>query len=323
MISTQPQPQSQPHPRQQAVLVLGGTGFVGRYLIKKLVAAGFTVTVPSRQPHHHTDMTAMSSVQIVDVEELTNLAGHRSGVKAWVMALNDHDALINLVGILNEPKHDGKGFEQAHVVWTQMALEAARQAGIKRYLHMSALAADAANGSSFYLRSKGKAEDWAHDFGEANSIAVTSFCPSVIFGPGDSFLNRFAQLARLMPGFFPLACPGARFAPVYAGDVADQFVCALHRPETAGQRINLCGPTDYSLRELVAYAARTSRHPRVVLGIPDWAARLQARLLEFAPGKPFSRDNYASLQTPSVCLAGCARQSTRMEDIAPQYLGIR
>src|SRR5690606_5559221 len=198
---------------------------------------------------------------------------------------------------------------------------AAHQAGIARYLHMSALGADAVNGSSFYLRSKGAAESWAHAFGSSHGIAVTSFRPSVIFGPGDSFLSRFAALARLMPGVFPLACAQARFAPVYVGDVCDQFLGALRDPGKAGQRLDLCGPRDYVLRDLVAYAARASGHPPRALPLPGWVARLQARALEFAPGKPFTRDNYASLQTASVCASGCPRQPTRLEDIAPDYVG--
>lgn len=303
-----------------AVLILGGTGFVGKALVRTLTEAGYAVTVLSRHAGGHGELASQPFVRVLDLPFNPEL--HDADASSLLATLlQGHVALVNLVGILNEPRHTGEVFEQVHVGFTKTALTAAHQAGIARYLHMSALGADAVNGSSFYLRSKGAAESWAHEFGASHGIAVTSFRPSVIFGPGDSFLNRFAAVAHLMPGVFPLACAEARFAPVYVGDVCDQFLGALRDPGKAGQRVDLCGPRDYLLRDLVAYAARVSGRPRRVLPLPDWVARLQAWALEFAPGKPFTRDNYGSLQTPSICAAGCPRQPTRLEDIAPAYVG--
>lgn len=311
---------TQPPFGAKKIMLLGGTGFVGRALAGALSQAGFSVTIPSRHVHRHRDLALNPGIRLIDrAPAASDMASVRAPL-SWAELMSDHSVLINLVGILNEPKHNGVGFEQAHVTFTQTALAAASAAGITRYLHMSALGADAVNGRSFYLRSKGRAEDWAHEFGEQNGIGVTSFRPSVIFGPHDAFLNRFVQLAALMPGVFPLACADALFAPVFVGDVAAQLMSAIESSELNGRRIELCGPTDYRLRELVAYAAKTAGHPRLILGLPDWASRVQARLLEFAPGKPFTRDNYASLQTPSVCSVGCPRQPTRLETIAPQYL---
>ena len=307
-----------------SVFLLGGTGFVGRYLTRALTAAGYSVTIPTRHLARHRDMRLWPKVLLLDTASpgSSDWAVTRTAA-SWETLMSGHAVLINLVGILNEPRHDGRGFEAAHVEWTQRALTAAASAGISRYLHMSALQADAARGSSFYLRSKGRAEDFAHRFGAAHSMAVTSFRPSVIFGAGDSFLNRFAQLAALLPGVFPLACPNARFAPVYVGDVAVVMTRALRDASTVGQRLNVCGPQEYTLKELVAYAAKVSGHPRWVLGLPDMLSRLQARILEWAPGQPFTRDNYASLQVPSVCPDGCVPQPTRLEDIAPGYLAKR
>jgi NADH dehydrogenase len=302
------------------IMLLGGTGFVGRALAGALSRAGFFVTLPSRHAQRHRDLALNPRIHLIDCKQAASDIATQRASLSWSEMMAGHSVLINLVGILNEPKHNGVGFEQAHVALTQTALKAAREAGVARYLHMSALGADADKGSSFYLKSKGRAEDWAHVFGEQNGIAVTSFRPSVIFGPQDSFLNRFVALAALMPGVFPLACAEARFAPVFVGDVVAQFMSAIENPGHVGQRIELCGPADYTLRELVAYAAKTAGHPRLIIGLPDWASRLQARLLELAPGKPFTRDNYASLQTPSVCAAGCPRQPTRLETVAPHYL---
>lgn len=306
------------------VMVLGGTGFVGRHLIPALQAGGYDVSVPSRQPDQHRNGHELAGTALLhlDLDTLATAFGHDgvSAANTLVQALSNHSALINLVGILHEPRHNGETFQRVHVDLAMMALQAARQAGVSRYLHMSALGASATHGASFYQRSKGEAEDAVHAFGARHGIAVTSVRPSVIFGPGDSFLNRFAGLARWTPGIFPLACAQARFAPVYVGDVCAKFVEALASPTMVGQRIDLCGPADYSLRELVAYAARQAGHPRWVLPLPDFVARLQARVLEHVPGKPFTRDNYASMKTHNVCGDGEARQPTRLEDIAPSYL---
>lgn len=298
------------HPahRPHAILVLGGTGFVGSHLCRALTSAGHQVSIASRQPHRHTALSRIPGLKLLELNN--NLQELAEG----------HDVLVNLVGILNEPRHDGRTFEKVHVDLTRDALRAAHAAGIRRYLHMSALGADATAGSSFYQRSKGKAEDLAHAFGHKHGINVTSFRPSVIFGPGDAFLNRFAQLARWVPLVFPLACPQARFSPVYVGDVVNCMADSIDDPATFDQRLNLCGPRDYTLEDIVSYAASVSGHPRKVIGLPDWMARLQATVLENVPGKPFTRDNYDSLQVPNVCPEGCPRQPTALETVAQNYL---
>ena len=311
---------SDPRGLRRAV-VLGGTGFVGRHLVRALSNAGWEVMVPSRHAARHRDMGLWPSVVLVDMNSpaQSDLATHRDATELADL-LEGADLLVNLVGILNERGNDGQGFKRVHIKLAKAALRAAAEAGVPRYLHMSALGADEEAGTSHYQRSKGKAENWVHGFGRKHDIAVTSFRPSVIFGPGDSFLNRFAGLAKLMPGIFPLACAGSRFSPVYVGDVTRRFVEAIDAPESVGQRLDLCGPHDYSLGELVRYAAVTSGHPRWVIGLPGWLSRLQARVMEWLPGKPFSRDNLASLQRPNICEPECRREPTRLEDVAPSYL---
>lgn len=299
------------------ILILGGTGFVGHHLVRLFVEAGHDVTIASRDISRHHALMKQPDVRLVNLNMDQRTENVSDGLRR---ELEGQHVLINLIGILNEPRHNGKTFERVHVALSKIALTAASGAGVKRYLHMSALGADATQGTSFYLRSKGKAEDWVHEFGPQHDIAVTSFRPSVIFGPHDSFLNRFAQLARFLPGVFPLACAHARFAPVYVNDVSRYFVKALTDPETIGQRIDLCGPEEYALQDLVSYAARVAGHPRLVIALPDWMARMQAFALEFVPGKPFTRDNYASMQTPNVCSVTVTRQPTRLEDVAPDYL---
>jgi NADH dehydrogenase len=295
----------------QTVCVLGGSGFVGRHIVSKLVATGRDVIVPTRRRNRHRDLLVLPRARVVeaDVHDPAVLKQLFSGV----------DAVINLVGILNERGHDGSGFRKAHVELAKKMLDAARASGVKRIVQMSGLNADAGSGPSHYLRSKGEAENHLHTF--AGEIAVTSFRPSVIFGPGDSFFNRFAELLRLMPGVFPLTCPNARMQPVYVGDVAEAFVNALEDHETFGKRFDLCGPKAYTLKELIEFTAKAAGLRRRVIGLPDGISRMTAWLSEYVlPGKFFSIDNYNSLKLDSVCNKGGACP-TAIEAIVPSYLG--
>jgi NADH dehydrogenase len=176
-------------------------------------------------------------------------------------------------------------------------VEACREAGVGRIVQVSALNAGHPRATSHYLRSKGEAEAILRDSG----LAVTILQPSVIFGPGDSFLNRFAGLLRLVPAVFPLAMADARFAPVHVDDVAAAIDVVLARDDFAGETLQLCGPGEFTLGGLVALTARTLGLERTVLPLPRWLARLQAAVMDFVPGKPFSTDNYRSLLLPSVC----------------------
>ncbi len=294
------------------VCVLGGTGFVGRHLCARLIRSGYRVRIPTRRRERHRDLLVLPGVELVDADI------HDPQALAQVFA--GCQAVANLVGILNERGHRGLVFQHAHVDLARKVVDACQSRGVRRLLHMSALGADATADTSFYLRSKAEAETLAHTL-SGPELAVTSFRPSVIFGPEDSFLNRFAGLLRAVPGVFPLACAEARFQPVYVGDVADAFVKAMNNPETHGQRYELCGPRAYSLRELVRYTASLIGVRRLIVGLPDWAARLQANIFEYVPGKPFSRDNYRSLQRDSTCPEDAPSCPTPLEAIAPTYLG--
>jgi len=291
------------------VCVLGGTGFVGSHLVARLIASGRRVKVITRRRERHRDLLVLPGVSLIegDVNDPATLKRHFTGC----------DAVVNLIGILNEKGHDGSGFRRAHVDLSRHVAETCRATGVKRLLHMSALGADAGTGTSLYQRTKGEAESLVRT--QSGDTKVTIFRPSVIFGPGDSFLNRFAGLLRIAP-VLPLACPGARFAPVYVGDVVTRFVDSLEDAGTFGQRYDLCGPKVYTLKELVQYTARTLGLRRAIIGLPDWASRLQATVFEYVPGKPFSLDNYRSLQRDNVCPGG-GTCPTSLESVAPRYLG--
>ena len=294
------------------VCILGGTGFVGRHLAARLVARGHSVKVLTRHRFLHTDMLVLPTLDLVqaDVYDPGVLRREFEGC----------DAVVNLVGILNERGHKGAGFRLAHVGFTEAVLQACRGARVPRLLHMSALNADK-RGPSHYLRTKGEAAALVL---AAKQPQVTVFEPSVIFGPGDSFLTRFARLLKHTPLLFPLAWPKALFAPVYVGDVVEAFTRCLEQRLGVGQRYMLCGPRVYTLRQLVAYTAKLSGLRRLVIGLPRPAAWLQAALMEWLPGKPFSLDNYRSLKVDSVSdedgLAELGITATPLEAIAPTYL---
>lgn len=291
------------------VCLFGGTGFVGKLLAARLIAKGYHVKVLTRHKHRHQNLSVTPNLTLAECE-LSNPSQIEKELRGF-------DAAINLVGILNEFSDDG--FVKTHVTLTKNIVSACQANDVTRFLQMSALHADE-NGLSHYLQTKGQAENYVHAAHSGN-FAVTSFRPSVIFGPGDSFLNRFAALLNQIPVAFPLACANTRFAPVFVGDVADAFVNALEDPARFNKRINLCGPKTYTLHELVKYTADIVGVKRKIIDLPDWASKLQASIMGVMPGKPFTRDNYLSLQIDSVCGSQDIPCPTALESIAPSYLG--
>ncbi len=301
-------------PRKK-IVVLGGTGFVGQHLCAALVQAGHRVRVLSRNPDRAKELTVLPTLTLkyanIYQQDLLN------------KACEGADVLINLVGILNEDGHRGSGFRKAHVTLAQKVVATCLYNHIPRLLHMSALNADASKGRSYYLRTKGEAESYVHAH-HVGQIHVTSFRPSVMFGPNDSFLNRFADLLAYAPGIFPLPLPNSLFAPIYVGDVVNAMIRSLDLSATYGQRYELCGPKVYTLKELVTYIAKLKHMHRLVIGLPLWLSSWQANMMEYLPGKPFSRDNYLSALTPSVCQQPMPKllglNLTPLESIAPLYL---
>lgn len=300
-----------PPPRR--IALLGGTGFVGTALAARLAADGHELRLLTRDPRRADHLRVLPRARVLRADVHDEAALRR--------ALEGCDTVINLVGILNEKGFSGRGFTQAHAELARKTVAAAAAAGATRLLHMSALGA-AEDGPSFYLRSKGVAE--RHVRAAPPALAWTIFRPSVIFGAGDSFMNRFAGLLRLSRGVIPLARAGARFAPVWVGDVAEAFARALADRSTAGRSYDLCGPEVFALGALVRLAGESSGTRAHVLPLPDWAARLQARVMDFVPGKPFSTDNYRSLTVDNISDDdGCARLGitpASLRAIAPTYL---
>ncbi len=291
------------------ICILGGCGFVGRHLCVELSNRGHLLKILTRRRECHRELLVLPNALIIeaDIHDETQLNEH----------FKDCDVIVNLIGILNEKGFNGKGFHYAHVELARKIITTCLTCKVPRLLHMSALNADP-NGKSFYLRTKGEAENYVHNFA-TNKINVTSFRPSVIFGPEDDFLNRFATILKLTSLFFPLACAICKFAPAYVGDVIKIMADSLTDPDAAGTRINLCGPKQYSLIQIVQYVATTCVLKRKIFGLPDSLSKFQAKTLQRLPSKLFSMDNYHSLQKDSICSENnlC---TTGLEIIAPKYL---
>ncbi|KRD32201.1 hypothetical protein ASE35_14355 [Lysobacter sp. Root916] len=267
------------------VVVLGGTGFVGRRLVARLLRDGHRLTVLSRggDPAKRALLPRDSSLIEGDV--------HDSGFLRAV--LDDADAVVNLIGILNERGDDGSGFERVYVGQLESLIEAMREMGVRRLLQMSALGAG--SGDSHYLQARGRAEQRVR----ASGLDWTLFRPSVIAGPGDGLFCRFDQLLRFAPAL-PIGRAEARFQPVWVGDVVQAYARALADGGSIGHSYDLVGPDVYTLAELVRLTARARGRLRAVIPLPQALGRLQAGIGEHLPGKPISRDNWRSLQTDSV-----------------------
>ena len=297
------------------IAILGGTGFVGQSLCNRLSKDGYKLKVPTRNREYNRDnLILLPNLELIETdihnsEDLKEL-------------LIDCDAVINLVGILNEKRNNGKGFRKVHVELVKNLISICKVHGIRRILQISALGADAKNGKSFYLKTKGEAEKLLR----SNSVGIktTILKPSVIFGKKDSFFNRFAKLLKICPFFFPLACYKTKFSPIYVLDVVEMIAKSINDPNSYNKSYQLCGPKTYSLKNLISFTSETLDLKCVIIPLNNTLSYIQARVFDFLPNKPFSTDNYLSAQTDSICecndLFRYNIKPTAIEDIVPQYL---
>lgn len=293
------------------VLLIGGSGFIGRRVAAHLDAAGMRVTVPTRRPQNARTLLLLPQTEVVpaDIGDDRQLRG----------LLRDADAVVNLVGVLHSRPGQpwGPAFEAAHVDLPRRLVGACDALGIARLVHVSALGA-AADAPSEYLRSKAAGEDAVR----AGATPWTILRPSVVFGPEDRFLNLFAGLLKCFP-VLPLGGARARMQPVYVGDVAQAVLDCLQRKEARGHTFEVAGPTVYTLSELITYVAEVQRRRRGVVALPAGLARLQAAVLECLPGPLMSRDNLRSLQVHNVASGEplpFGRRPTALEAVAPDWL---
>jgi len=317
------------------ILVLGGTGFVGAHVCEKLARHGWQVTVPTRR--------RANALAVQHLPGLTVLELNVHDEAALASAVAGQDAVVNLVAILHG---DQATFEHVHVALPQKLARVCLAAGVAQVVHVSALGADAlqpARLPSMYLRTKSEGEAvllQAAQGGSAGAAADKGFDlsilrPSVIFGAQDKFLNLFAKLQKILP-VMPLAGASARFQPVWVEDVASAVVACLQSDVVlpSPRTIELAGPQVFTLKQLVQLAAQLSGtcagRGRPVLPLPDWAGRLQATLMGFAPGEPLmSLDNLESMKIDNVAsgkfpdLDALGIHAAALEPVAQAYLSVK
>lgn len=298
------------------IYIQGGSGFVGSHLTRRLASDGHEISIGTRYAKSAQHLSVVPGVRIVQCDPCDDAQ--------LAKVLAGQHVVINLVGILNERGFGGRGFQRAHVDLVAQLIKGAEAADCRRFVQMSSL--NAGKGDSHYLRSRGQAESLVAAAAERGRLETTLFRPSTIFGPDDSFLNRFADLLKISP-VLPLARPGARFQPVYVGDVVEAFARSLGRADSNGRIYELGGAEQWALKDLVVWLAGQLGRRRLIIGLPDVAGRLQGAVFDFVPGKPFSSDNFKSLLIDSVCsgdmpgFEALGIEPWGMADLAPTWLG--
>ena len=286
---------------KKQIAIIGGSGFVGNALREALQNRSYAVRIISRRRLSIPE----TDCRIYNPEKPQTL----------VPALASCHVAVNLVGILNQRIFRRHEFNAVHVKLVESIIDACKRQKIRHYLHTSALNVSA-EAPSRYLRSKYQGELIARNSGLRTAI----FRPSVVFGRGDSFINRFAGLLRILARPFPLACPKTRLAPVYVGDLVQLMLDSIENPPAAQQIMHVCGPRIYTLQELVEYTAHELGRKALIIPLPETLAKIQALIAGALPGRPFTMDNYRSLQLHSICPEKTTLCGTRLEDIVPSYI---
>lgn len=277
------------------ILVVGGTGFIGRELVAKLAAQGRRVIVPTRRRERARALILLPGVEVVEADVMRPEA-----LRTLVAGC---DAAINLVGILHgRSGSDGFGpdFARAHIALPTALAQACADQGVRRLIHISALGVTDGGERSLpsrYLRSKAAGEAALRS---VRGLDLTILRPSVVFGADDAFLNLFGKLQAVLP-VVALAGSEAKFQPIWVGDVAQAAVNALDDPRCIGQTYPLAGPEIFTLRQLVQLAGQWAGHTRPIIGLPRSLGRLVALGMECAPGAPLmTRDNIDSMSIDNV-----------------------
>jgi NADH dehydrogenase len=312
----------------QNVFVLGGTGFVGAHVCEKLVQQGWQLTVPTRRWDNARSILHLPQVDVLELDVHDEAA--------LTQAMAGHDAVVNLIALLHGSP---AAFQKVHVALPQKIARACMATGVKQLVHVSALGVNGQqpdSAPSHYLRSKGQGEAalvQAAGTGVNAAFNLTILRPSVIFGAEDHFLNLFAKLQKVFP-VMPLAGAHTRFQPVWVQDVALAVVRSLERPPTLGHTpcvVEVCGPDIFTLKQLVQLSAQLAGvnkgWGRPVIPLPLWVGRIQALMLELAPGPTLmSRDNLNSMRMDNVAtgllpgLESLGIKAAALRPIAAEYL---
>lgn len=298
---------------RKVATVFGGSGFIGRYLVQRLANHDFVVRVAVRDPAGARFLQTQGRVG-----QIVPLAASVTEEAAAARAIAGANLVVNLVGILHERRPGD--FQRIQAEGAGRVARLAAAAGAERLVHVSAIGADPASPSA-YGRSKGEGEQAVR----AAFPGAVILRPSIVFGPEDGFFNRFAGLSRMLP-FMPVIAGGTRFQPVHVGDVAAAIVAAAEREDTPGRTFELGGPRVASFRELLRYILEVTGSRKPLVDIPPGIAALQARMGEFLPNPPLTRDQLLMLERDNVVAEGAAGLAElgiapkAMEAVVPGYL---
>ncbi|MEQ1789717.1 MAG: complex I NDUFA9 subunit family protein [Rickettsiales bacterium] len=301
---------------QRVITILGGTGFLGRYVVQRLARAGFRLRVISRNPEAALELKATGNVG-----QITLIAGNINNPESYVTALNGSYGVINLTGILFE--RGNQKFSSIHSLGAEKLAIAAKAAGVKRFIHISALGIDHEFGSS-YARSKLLGERAVlSSFPEATVLR-----PSIIFGAEDNFFNKFAKMASISPALPLIGGGKTLFQPVYVDDIAHAIEVCLQKDETQGQIYELGGERIYSFKQILEYILKLTGKKRLLITLPFGLASFIAKIAEFCPNPPLTRDQvkllkYNNTVNPDAkTFADLEITPTSAEVIIPEYLSI-
>jgi NADH dehydrogenase len=298
---------------RRVATVFGGSGFIGRYVVKRLAQRGFVVRVAVRDPEGALFLKPMGAVG-----QIVPLYAPLSAEAAVARAVEQAEVVVNLVGILQESKQGQFDAVQHQGAGLVARLSAA--AGVQRLVHLSAIGADP-DSRSLYASSKGRGEAAVR----AAFPSAAILRPSVVFGPEDQFFNRFGSMTLISP-VMPVIAGATRFQPVYVGDVADAALAALTLDGAAGHVFELGGPRVLTFREVLQYILNVTERRLPLVRIPMRVARLQARVLERLPGKLLTSDQLILLSQDNVAdpqalgLADLGITPTPIELVVPSYL---
>jgi uncharacterized protein YbjT (DUF2867 family) len=298
---------------RRVATVFGGSGFIGRYVVKRLAHQGYIVRVPSRYPEGALFLKPMGAVgQVVPLyASVTNEATIQRAVEGA-------EIVVNLVGALTESRK--ASFQAIHTEGAERIARLSAAAGVQRLIQISAIGADP-NSPSQYGSTKGKAEQ-AVLAAFPNAVILR---PSLVFGMEDKFFNRFAEIARLSP-FMPVIAGETKMQPVFVSDVADAVMAALASPATQGKTFEIGGPRVWTFREILAFILKTTHRDKKLVNIPMGIARLQASILQHVPGKPLTPDQLLMLSRDNIVapgalgLADLGITPTPVELVVPAYL---
>lgn len=299
--------------KNKQAIIFGGTGFIGKILVRALAKLDYTIVVASRYPSSAYDLKPCGRVgQIVPVHCDYSEEGIQSVISEGA------DLVVNLIGILFEKKSGDFGFAHTEIPWR--IAKACKAKKVKSFVHISALGID--ENQSKYAATKREGERAVkEEFKDAIFIR-----PSIVFGPDDSFFNKFASLSVVLP-FLPLIGGGqTKFQPVYVGDVVETIIKAAHDTELKGKTIECVGPEVLSFKELYKVMFEYTKRQRPLLPLPWFMAKIQASVLGLMPKPLLTRDQVTSLKTDNIATGQHMTQqdigvsSTTLDTILPQYL---